>query len=124
MKYRTEYDSMGALRVPEDKLWGAQTERSRNNFKIGVGIETMPDEIIHAFGILKRASAITNNILKPQKMTEKKLTAICAACDEIINGEHKEHFPLVVWQTGSGTQSNMNVNEVIDNRGNQICGKN
>lgn len=123
MEYRSEYDSMGEVAVPTDKLWGAQTERSRNNFKIGVGFENMPDEIIYAFGILKKAAAVTNNILKPSKLTDEKLTAISAACDEIIAGKLNEHFPLVVWQTGSGTQSNMNTNEVIANRANQICGK-
>jgi fumarate hydratase class II len=124
MEYRSEFDSMGEVRVPGDKLWGAQTERSRNNFKIGVGFENMPSEIIYAFGILKKAAAVTNSILKPTKMTTEKLNAISAACDEIIHGKLDEHFPLVVWQTGSGTQSNMNANEVIANRGNQICGKN
>jgi len=124
MEYRIEHDSMGEVRVPADKLWGAQTERSRGNFKIGVGIEKMPIEIIYAFAILKKAAAKANNVLKPQKMTAEKLSIIAEVCDEIIDGKLNEHFPLVVWQTGSGTQSNMNVNEVIANRGNQICGKN
>lgn len=124
MEYRIEHDSMGEVKVPADKLWGAQTERSHENFKIGIGIETMPQEIIHAFGILKKASAIVNNTLNPQKMTAEKLNVISQACDEIIEGKLNEHFPLVVWQTGSGTQSNMNANEVIANRGNQIAGTN
>ena len=123
MGYRTEHDSMGEVKVPEDKYWAAQTERSRGNFKIGVGIETMPREITHAFGILKKAAAIANAAVKPEKMTEEKLAAISAACDEVISGKLNEHFPLVVWQTGSGTQSNMNANEVIANRGNEIAGK-
>ncbi len=122
MEYRIEHDSMGEVKVPADKYWAAQTERSHENFKIGVGIETMPREIIHAFGILKKASAIANNALKPEKMTDAKLAAISAACDEVISGQLNEHFPLVVWQTGSGTQSNMNANEVIANRANEIAG--
>ena len=123
MNYRIEHDSMGEVRVPEDKLWGAQTQRSFENFKIGVGIEKMPIEIIRSFAILKKAAAIANNAIKPEKMTDEKLSAIKCACDEILNGELDEHFPLVVWQTGSGTQSNMNLNEVIANRANQILGK-
>ncbi|MBQ7846759.1 MAG: class II fumarate hydratase [Clostridia bacterium] len=123
MEYRIEHDSMGEVKVPADKLWGAQTERSHENFEIGVGIETMPLEIVHAFGYLKKAAAMTNAALRPEKMTEEKLSAITAACDEVIAGTLDEHFPLVVWQTGSGTQSNMNVNEVVANRGNQIAGK-
>ena len=120
MEYRIEHDSMGEVKVPADRLWGAQTQRSRENFEIGVGIETMPLEVIHAFGVLKKAAAITNSRLRPEKMTAEKLGAICAACDEIIGGKLDEHFPLVVWQTGSGTQSNMNANEVIANRANQL----
>jgi len=123
MEYRIEHDSMGEVKVEADKLWAAQTQRSHENFEIGVGIETMPAQIIHAFGILKKASAIANNALRPQKMTSEKLEAIKAACDEIMAGKLNEHFPLVVWQTGSGTQSNMNANEVIANRGNQLSGK-
>ncbi|MBQ4066550.1 MAG: class II fumarate hydratase [Clostridia bacterium] len=123
MEYRIEHDSMGEVKVPADKLWAAQTQRSCQNFEIGVGIETMPREIIHAFGILKKAAAQANNALRPEKMTEKKLLAIRAACDEVIDGTLADHFPLVVWQTGSGTQSNMNSNEVIANRGNQIAGE-
>ena len=119
--YRIEHDSMGGVKVPIDKYWGAQTERSRQNFKIGG--EIMPREITHAFGILKKAAAMANRELRPEKMTEEKLFAISAACDEVISGKLDEHFPLVVWQTGSGTQSNMNANEVIANRGNEIAGK-
>ncbi len=123
MEYRIEHDSMGEVKVPADKLWAAQTQRSSMNFPIGVGIETMPREIVHAFGILKKAAAMANNILKPEKMTDEKLGAIAQACDEVSAGELMDNFPLVVWQTGSGTQSNMNSNEVIANRGNQILGK-
>ncbi len=123
MNYRIEHDSMGEVKVPEDRYWGAQTERSKENFNIGVGIETMPKEIIHAFGILKKASAIANSGLKPEKMTKEKVDAIGKACDEVMEGKLNTHFPLVVWQTGSGTQSNMNANEVIANRGNEIIGK-
>ena len=123
MEYRIEHDSMGEVRVPADKYWGAQTERSHENFPIGVGIETMPREITHAFGILKKAAARANHTLKPEKMTDEKLAAIEQACDEVISGALNGHFPLVVWQTGSGTQSNMNANEVIANRGNEIAGR-
>ncbi len=123
MDYRTEHDSMGDIQVPADRLWGAQTQRSHENFKIGVGIETMPAEIIHAFGILKKAAAFANFELNPKKMTIKKLESISLACDEVISGSLNSHFPLVVWQTGSGTQSNMNANEVIANRANQIAGE-
>ena len=121
MEYRIEHDSMGEVKVPADKLWAAQTQRSHENFEIGVGIETMPAEIIHAFGVLKKAAAVTNNILRPEKMTTEKLDAIKTACDEIMAGKLNDNFPLVVWQTGSGTQSNMNANEVIANRGNQLA---
>ena len=123
MDYRIEHDSLGEVKVPADKYWAAQTERSHENFLIGVGIETMPREITHAFGILKKAAAIANHALKPEKMTDEKLAAIKQACDEVISGSLNDHFPLVVWQTGSGTQSNMNANEVIANRGNEIAGK-
>ena len=123
MEYRIEHDSMGEVKVPADKYWAAQTQRSHENFEIGVGIETMPREIIHAFGILKKAAALANHELKPEKMTDEKLASIVAACDEVISGKLNEHFPLVVWQTGSGTQSNMNANEVIRNRANEIAGK-
>lgn len=123
MEYRIEHDSMGEVKVPADKYWAAQTERSHENFPIGVGIETMPREITYAFGVLKKAAAIANNALKPEKMTDRKLSAISQACDEVRNGSLNDHFPLVVWQTGSGTQSNMNANEVIANRGNEIAGE-
>ena len=123
MDYRIEHDSMGEVKVPADKLWAAQTQRSHENFEIGVGIETMPAEIIHAFGVLKKAAAIANNALRPEKMTGEKMDAVKAACDEIMAGKLNDNFPLVVWQTGSGTQSNMNANEVIANRGNEILGK-
>ncbi len=123
MEYRVEHDSMGEVKVPADKLWAAQTQRSHENFEIGVNIETMPAEIIHAFGILKKAAAQANNVLKKDKMSDEKLSAIEKACDEIISGKLNDNFPLVVWQTGSGTQSNMNANEVIANRGNEIAGK-
>ena len=122
MEYRIEHDSMGEVKVPADKYWAAQTERSHHNFPIGVGIETMPREITRAFGILKKAAARANSQLRPEKMTAGKLRAIEAACDEVISGALNDHFPLVVWQTGSGTQSNMNANEVIANRGNEIAG--
>ncbi len=122
MEYRIEHDSMGEVKVPCDKYWAAQTQRSCENFEIGVGIETMPREITHAFGILKKAAAEANSELRPEKMTAEKLKAIEGACDEVISGKLNAHFPLVVWQTGSGTQSNMNANEVIANRGNEISG--
>ena len=121
--FRIEHDSMGEVKVPADKYWAAQTERSHENFLIGVGIETMPREITKAFGYLKRAAARANNALKPEKMTSEKLQAIEKACEEVVSGSLNDHFPLVVWQTGSGTQSNMNANEVIANRGNEIAGK-
>ena len=121
--FRIEHDSMGEVKVPADKYWGAQTERSHENFRIGVGIETMPREITKAFGHLKKAAARANCALKPEKMTAEKLSCIEKACDEVIEGRLDEHFPLVVWQTGSGTQSNMNANEVIANRANEIAGK-
>ena len=123
MEYRTEHDSMGEVQVPADKYWGAQTQRSCMNFPIGVGIETMPQEIIHAFGILKKAAAMANHALRPERMTAEKRDAICRVCDEIMAGKLNDHFPLVVWQTGSGTQTNMNANEVVANRGNALAGK-
>ena len=123
MEYRTEHDSMGQVQVPADKYWGAQTQRSCMNFPIGVGIETMPQEIIHAFGILKKAAAMANHALRPERMTAEKRDAICRVCDEIMDGKLNDHFPLVVWQTGSGTQTNMNANEVVANRGNALAGK-
>ncbi|MGN1451342.1 MAG: class II fumarate hydratase [Eubacteriales bacterium] len=123
MEYRIEHDSMGEVKVASDRLWAAQTQRSHENFEIGVGIETMPREITHAFGLLKKAAAAANRALRPEKMTAEKLEAVSMACDEVISGALNDHFPLVVWQTGSGTQSNMNANEVIANRGNEIAGK-
>lgn len=111
-KYRTETDSLGSVRVPESCLWGAQTERSRNNFKIGPG-GSMPHEIIKAFGYIKKAAAITNCELGVLSSAKKDL--ILGVCDEIIDGKHYDQFPLVIWQTGSGTHTNMNANEVIAN---------
>lgn len=116
MDYRIEKDTMGEMKVPADKLWGAQTARSKMNFQIGE--EIMPIEIIHAMAILKKSAAQANISLK--KISEVKANAIIKAADEVINGQWDDHFPLVVWQTGSGTQTNMNVNEVIANRANQI----
>ena len=121
MEYRIERDSMGEVQVPADRYWAAQTQRSYQNFKIGE--ERMPKEIVHAFGILKKAAAVANHRLNPERMDAQRLSAICAACDEVIAGRLNDHFPLVVWQTGSGTQSNMNANEVIANRGNELAGK-
>lgn len=119
MEYRIEHDSMGEVQVPADVYWAAQTQRSFMNFKIG--IEKMPREITHAFGILKKAAAIANNRLG--KLDDEKLKGISEAASEVAEGKLDENFPLVVWQTGSGTQSNMNANEVIANRGNEILGK-
>ena len=123
MEYRIEHDSMGEVRVPADRYWGAQTQRSHENFPIGTGVETMPREITHAFGLLKTAAARANRALLPEKMTEEKLKFLSRAAEEVISGELDAHFPLVVWQTGSGTQSNMNANEVIANRANELAGK-
>lgn len=119
MQYRTEKDTMGEVKVPADKYWGAQTQRSHDNFRIGV--ETMPNEIISAFAVLKKAAAIANFNLG--LLTKEKFDTICRVCDEISEGKLDGNFPLVVWQTGSGTQSNMNVNEVVANRANEIAGK-
>ena len=118
MEYRIEKDTMGPVQVPADKYWGAQTERNRNNFKIGG--QKMPPEIIYAFAILKKAAALTNNELGV--LPKEKCDIICKVCDEITEGKLDDQFPLVVWQTGSGTQSNMNVNEVIANRAHVILG--
>ena len=118
--YRIERDSMGEMQVPAERCWGAQTQRSFENFPIGW--EKMPKEIIRAFAQLKKAAAQANRELKPEKMTKEKCAAITAACDEISEGKLTREFPLAVWQTGSGTQSNMNVNEVVANRGNAIVG--
>lgn len=116
MEYRIEKDTMGEVKVPADKLWGAQTQRSLQNFAIST--ETMPEELIKAFAILKRSCAIVNN--KLGKLSDEKAKAIVTAADEIIEGKHEGEFPLKIWQTGSGTQSNMNLNEVIANRSNQL----
>ena len=117
--YRIERDSMGEMKVPADRYWGAQTQRSYQNFKIGT--ERMPLEIIHAFGVLKRAAAMANHRLG--RLDDARFQAVCAACDEVTAHKLDDHFPLVVWQTGSGTQSNMNVNEVVANRGNELAGE-
>ena len=119
MKYRIEKDTMGDVKVPFDKYWGAQTERSRNNFKIG-DAESMPLEIIYGFAFLKKAAAHTNCELGI--LSENKRDLISIVCDEILDGKHDNQFPLVTWQTGSGTQSNMNTNEVIANRAHVISG--
>ena len=119
MEYRIEHDSMGEMQVPADKYWGAQTQRSYQNFRIGT--EKMPKEVITAFAYLKKAAALAN--FRLGKLDNEKLNAINAAADEILDGKLDDNFPPVVWQTGSGTQSNMNVNEVIANRGNEIAGK-
>lgn len=118
MKFRIEKDTMGEVKVPADKYWGAQTQRSKDNFIIGDG--TMPIEIIRAFGVLKKAAAITN--MEMGILAEEKASLIMQVCDEIIEGKLDDHFPLVIWQTGSGTQSNMNVNEVVANRAHVILG--
>ncbi|MBQ5953985.1 MAG: class II fumarate hydratase [Lachnospiraceae bacterium] len=123
MEFRIERDSLGEMQVPADKYWGAQTERSLRNFPIGDGLEKMPDELIGALAALKRAAAAVNFLFVPEKMSEEKLVALLAACDEVRSGLLKENFPLVVWQTGSGTQTNMNVNEVLANRANELLGK-
>jgi fumarate hydratase class II len=120
MEYRIEKDTMGDVKVPADKYWGAQTERSRNNFKIGPEA-SMPLEIVKGFAYLKKAAAHTNNQLGVLSDDKKEL--ISKVCDEILEGKHDDQFPLVIWQTGSGTQSNMNVNEVVANRAQEIGGK-
>ncbi len=119
MEYRIEKDTMGEMKVPADKYWAAQTQRSHENFLIGE--EVMPREITHAFGILKKAAAKANYQLG--KLSEEKLKYLSLAANEVIAGKLNDHFPLVVWQTGSGTQSNMNANEVIANRGNELAGE-
>jgi fumarate hydratase class II len=119
MNYRIEKDTMGNVEVPADKLWGAQTQRSRNNFKIGAPA-SMPLEIVYGFAYLKKAAAYTNCELGV--LAEEKRDLIAKVCDEILAGQHDEQFPLVIWQTGSGTQSNMNVNEVVANRAHQLRG--
>ena len=116
MEKRIEKDTMGNVEVPAEKYWGAQTQRSKDNFKIGG--QKMPDEIIKAFAYLKKAAALTNAELGV--LAKEKAELIAQVCDEILNGKLDEHFPLVVWQTGSGTQSNMNLNEVVSNRAHVI----
>ncbi len=120
MSFRVEKDTLGFVNVPVDKYWGAQTERSRNNFKIG-DPGSMPIELIYGFAILKKAAAYTNAELG--ELEENKRNLIAQVCDEILEGKHDDQFPLVIWQTGSGTQSNMNVNEVIANRGHVLAGQ-
>ena len=120
MEYRIERDTLGEVKVPADKLWGAQTERSRNNFKIGPEA-SMPIEVIHSYAIIKKAAAITNHSCGI--LSKDKMELISTVCDEIADGKHNDQFPLVVWQTGSGTQTNMNVNEVISNRCQQLLEK-
>ncbi len=120
MSFRIEKDTMGKVEVPADKYWGAQTERSRNNFKIGP-VASMPLDVVYGFAYLKKAAAYTNCELGV--LDEGKRDLIAQVCDEILEGKHDDQFPLVIWQTGSGTQSNMNVNEVIANRAHEIAGK-
>ncbi len=120
MNYRIEKDTLGDVKVPSDKLWGAQTERSRNNFRIGA-TASMPLEIVYGFAYLKKSAAYSNCELGA--LSEEKRDLIAAVCDEILAGMHDDQFPLVIWQTGSGTQSNMNLNEVIANRAHQLAGK-
>jgi fumarate hydratase, class II len=120
MDYRIEKDTLGEVKVPKNKLWGAQTERSRNNFKIG-DEASMPKEVIEAFAILKKAAAYTNS--ERGILSTEKRDLIAQVCDEILTGQHESQFPLVIWQTGSGTQTNMNVNEVIANRAQQIANR-
>mgnify|MGYP001492353676 CR=1 FL=1 len=118
MKFRTEHDTMGEVKVPSDKLWGAQTQRSKDNFRIGT--VRMPIEVIYAFAILKKAAAMANS--ECGVLSKEKAGIIGKVCDEILSGRHDEEFPLVIWQTGSGTQTNMNVNEVIANSAHLISG--
>ena len=120
MEFRIEKDTMGDVKVPSDKLWGAQTERSRNNFKIGA-VASMPLEVVYGFAYLKKAAAYTNTELGVLDASKRDL--IAQVCDEILEGKHDDQFPLVIWQTGSGTQSNMNVNEVVANRAQQLAGR-
>ncbi|MDX1328929.1 MAG: lyase family protein, partial [Arenibacter sp.] len=120
MEYRIEKDTMGEVKVPSNKYWGAQTERSRNNFKIGPPA-SMPLDIVYGFAYLKKAAAYTNHELGVLEVEKRDL--IAQVCDEILEGKHDDQFPLVIWQTGSGTQSNMNVNEVVANRAHEIAGK-
>ena len=119
MEYRIEKDTLGEVKVPKEVYWGAQTERSRSNFKIGA-LGSMPKEIIYGFAYLKKAAAFTNH--KLGVLDESKRDLIARVCDEILEGKLDDQFPLVIWQTGSGTQSNMNVNEVIANRAHVLAG--
>ena len=119
-KFRVESDTLGEVKIPENSLWGPQTQRSINNFKIGQP-GSMPTEIIHSFAILKKSCAISNNEL--MNLEKKKMKLIIKVCDEILHNKHNKEFPLVIWQTGSGTQTNMNINEVISNRANILSGK-
>ena len=119
-KFRVESDTLGEVKIPENSLWGPQTQRSINNFKIGQP-GSMPTEIIHSFAILKKSCAISNNEL--MNLEKKKMKLIIKVCDEILQNKHNKEFPLVIWQTGSGTQTNMNINEVISNRANMLSGK-
>src|SRR5436190_2420496 len=120
MTYRIEKDTMGEVKVPSEAYYGAQTQRSIDNFKIAQDINRMPKEIIRAFAYLKKAAALTN--LDAEILPKDKCDLICKVCDEILTGKLDDHFPLVVWQTGSGTQSNMNVNEVIAYRAHELSG--
>ena len=120
MSYRTESDTIGEVNIPENALWGPQTQRSIENFKIGKSA-SMPIEVIHAYAILKKSCALANH--KLNILEKDKSDLIVSVCNEIVDGQHDEEFPLVIWQTGSGTQTNMNVNEVISNRANLISGK-
>ena len=120
MNYRIEKDTLGEVKVPKDSLWGAQTERSRKNFKIG-NSSSMPIEIIHAYAILKKSAAQTNEDLGV--LSKDKSLLIQKVCEEILENKHNNQFPLVIWQTGSGTQTNMNINEVISNRAHLLEGK-
>ena len=120
MEFRIEKDTIGEVKVLKDSLWGPQTQRSINNFKIGPK-SSMPIEVIHAFAVLKKAAAHANFDLGV--LSEQKMNLISQVCDEIIENKHNDQFPLVIWQTGSGTQTNMNVNEVISNRAHIIEGK-
>src|SRR5690242_7931053 len=122
MEFRTEKDTLGVVQVPADKYWGAQTQRSIENFQIARDINRMPKEIVRAFAFLKKAAAMTN--LELQVLPKEKSELIGAVCDEILEGKLDDEFPLVVWQTGSGTQSNMNMNEVIANRAHVLHGGN
>ena len=119
METRLEHDSLGEVRVPAERLWGAQTQRSLENFPVGE--DRMPLEIIRAFAILKKAAALVNYELGC--LDEKRAALIARVCDEILEGQLDREFPLSVWQTGSGTQTNMNLNEVIANRGNALAGR-